>query len=78
MTQTIEALFDGKSLHVKEPLSFAPNTVVRVTVETIETSTNNDFFAACIAANLDDPSDWSENLEEYKNDEQNLNGTAYV
>jgi hypothetical protein len=65
MTRTLEATFDGTSLHLSEALDLEPNTVVRVTIETLDAPLPNDFLSVCLAANLDGPTDWSENLEEY-------------
>ena len=65
MTVTIEATFDGTSLQLNEPLDLKPNTLVRVTIETLDSPNPSDFLAVFLAANLDGPADWSENLEEY-------------
>jgi hypothetical protein len=65
MTQTVEAIFDGKLLHPNEALDLEPNTIVRLTIETVDVPQTADFLAVCLAANLDGPSDWSENLEHY-------------
>jgi hypothetical protein len=37
MTKTFDAIFDGKVLRPENPLDVAPNTRVRVTIETTET-----------------------------------------
>jgi len=39
MVKTIEAVFDGKVLRPEDPLALEPNTRVRITVETMESST---------------------------------------
>ncbi|BDI32424.1 hypothetical protein CCAX7_44750 [Capsulimonas corticalis] len=66
MTRTLNATFDGaSSLKLDEQLDLAPNTIVRVTIETVDVPAANDFLAVCLAANLDGPEDWSENLEHY-------------
>jgi hypothetical protein len=65
MTRTLDATFDGTALQFNETLDIEPNTLVRVTIETVDTPSPSDFLAVCLAANLDGPSDWSENLEEY-------------
>ncbi|MEO7718279.1 MAG: hypothetical protein ABIY70_18925 [Capsulimonas sp.] len=66
MTRTLNATFDGaSSLKLDEQLDLAPNTVVRVTIETVDAPAANDFLAICLGANLDGPADWSENLEHY-------------
>ncbi len=36
MTKTVEAIFDGQVLRLKEPLDLEPNTVVQVTINTVE------------------------------------------
>jgi hypothetical protein len=38
MTRTLEATFDGEVLLLDEPLDLEPNTRVRVTIETCETT----------------------------------------
>jgi hypothetical protein len=38
MTKTIEAVFDGETLRPDEPLGLAPNTRVRLTIETPSSS----------------------------------------
>ena len=59
-------MFDGaSSLKLDEQLDLAPNTLVRVTIETIEAPANHDFLSVCLSANLEGPADWSENLEQY-------------
>ncbi|MBI5651525.1 MAG: DUF104 domain-containing protein [Chloroflexi bacterium] len=67
MIKTFEALFDGKVFRPREPIFLEPNTQVQIT---IETKTNDDketlsFFDTARALNLDGPTDWSANLEEY-------------
>jgi len=53
MTRTFEAIFDGTLLRFNETLDIAPNTVVRVTIETIDQTMPADFLSVCSAANLD-------------------------
>jgi len=62
MTRILEATFDGTSLRFSEVLDLEPNTIVRVTIETVDPTVPNDFLAVCLAANLDGPRDWSENF----------------
>lgn len=67
MTKTLFATFDGEVLRPEEPLSLAPNTRVRVTIETTEESDAPavSFLRTAQALNLDGPSDWSARIEEY-------------
>jgi len=65
MTLILEAIYDGSVLRPKQPLELAPNTIVKVTVETIGGAYSADFVDACLTANLDGPEDWSENLDNY-------------
>ncbi len=36
MTRTVEAIYDGQVLRLKEPLDLEPNTIVQVTINTVE------------------------------------------
>jgi hypothetical protein len=66
MTKTIKAVFDGKTLRPEEPLELAPNTRVRLTIETpspVEAPVS--FLKTARSLKLDGPADWSANLEEY-------------
>ena len=67
MTTTVFATFDGEVLRPEEPVTLAPNTRVRVTIETtaVEESEPHSFLRKAQALNLDGPPDWSERLEEY-------------
>ena len=66
MTKTIEAVFDGENLRPDEPLELAPNTRVRVTIETPSPSeAPQSFLRTARALCLSGPSDWSANLETY-------------
>jgi hypothetical protein len=66
MTKTIEAVFDGKTLRPDEPLELAPNTRVRLTIETPSPSqAPMSFLRTARSLRLDGPADWSANLEEY-------------
>lgn len=38
--KVLKALFDGTVLHPTEPLELAPNTRVRITIETMPTATD--------------------------------------
>ena len=66
MTKTIEAVFDGVTLHPEEPLELAPNTRVRLTIELpSSTETPTSFLRTARSLKLDGPADWSANLEEH-------------
>jgi hypothetical protein len=66
MTKTIEAVFDGETLRPDEPLELAPNTRVRLTIETLSPShVPMSFLQTARSLGLDGPADWSANLEEY-------------
>lgn len=67
MTRTVNATFDGDVLRTDEPVDLKPNTRVRVTIETVESETEEPMSLLDIAAslNLEGPEDWSERFEEY-------------
>lgn len=67
MTKTVEAIFDGQVLRLKEPLELEPNTVVQVTINTNETEepTPLSFLDTALSLRLEGPPDWSERLEDY-------------
>ncbi|MBC7910190.1 MAG: DUF104 domain-containing protein [Pyrinomonadaceae bacterium] len=67
MTKTLEATFDGKVLHPDEPLELAPDTRVRITIETTDETEKPSvsFLKTARTLNLEGPADWSERFEEY-------------
>jgi hypothetical protein len=67
MTKTIEAVFDGETLRPDEPLELAPNTRVRLTIETASSPCQApmSFLRTALSLRLDGPVDWSARLEEY-------------
>lgn len=67
MTQTLHATFDGHILRPEEAVELAPNTRVRITIETIDSSTpkTGSFLQTAQSLNLEGPSDWSARLEDY-------------
>lgn len=67
MSETIEAVYDGKSLLLAGPLQFPANTRVTVTVEPLRQPTAGEygFLDTALNANLSGPADWSTNLDEY-------------
>lgn len=71
MVQTIDAIFDGKVFQPAEPVALAPNTHVRVTIESLpEPATEGaSFLRTARALRLEGPADWSTRLEEYLDDQ---------
>ena len=74
MTKTLEATYDGEVLRPDEPLELEPQTRVQITIETISDSKEHSqsFLDLAASLNLEGPSDWSENFEQY------LYGTDHV
>jgi len=67
MTRTMTATFDGEVLRPDEPVDLEPNTKVRVTIESVESPSEEpmSLLDTAAALNLEGPSDWSERFEEY-------------
>ena len=69
MGQTVDALYDGRVLLLQQPLSFAPQTRLRVTIEEVLTEPGQtgprSFFEIAKSLNLEGPADWSENVDKY-------------
>ena len=67
MTQTVEAIYDGVVLRPVAALELAPNTRVRLTVESLPPSEakSSSFLSTAKQLNLEGPADWSANLDEY-------------
>ena len=67
MSQTLEAVFDGKVILPDEPIILEPNTRVRVIIEILsETEAKPvSFLRAARSLKLDGPADWSTNLDNY-------------
>jgi hypothetical protein len=67
MVKTIDALFDGTVFHPTEPIALAPNTRVRMTIETVLPAEGQSasFLRTARGLNLDGPPDWSANIDEY-------------
>ena len=67
MNTAIEALFDGTVFRPTKPFTLEPNTRVWITVETEppKQSMKTSFLRTARSLNLDGPSDWSSNLENY-------------
>jgi len=67
MTQTVDAIFDGKVLLPDTELKLEPNTRVRVTVELLRPTPaeQQSFLDTARSLNLEGPVDWSEKLDTY-------------
>ena len=66
MSQTFDAVFDGSVFRPVNAVTLAPNTRVRVTVETLPvTSEETDFLATAESLRFEGPADWSANLDKY-------------
>ena len=66
MVRTIDAVFDGSVFRPSEPVSLDPNTRVQITIETTTPSAEGTpFLQVAAELELEGPSDWSANLDEY-------------
>jgi predicted DNA-binding antitoxin AbrB/MazE fold protein len=65
MNKTVEALFDGTVLKPIEQLELEPNTQVWLIIKTTPPPAPRSFLQTARALNLDGPSDWSANLDDY-------------
>ena len=67
MSQTLEAVFDGKVILPDEPIILEPNTRVRVVIETVAEAETKpvSFLRAARSLKLSGPADWSTNLDSY-------------
>jgi hypothetical protein len=65
---TVNAIYDGKgTIILKEQIPIAPNTAIKVQIleETTRENDNKSFLKTAASLNLDGPSDWSDNFENY-------------
>lgn len=67
MTKTIDATFDGAVFRPSEPIALAPNTPVRLTVETVSAGPTKgaSFLKTAKSLNLQGPPDWAANIDKY-------------
>jgi hypothetical protein len=72
MTVTIEATFDGSVFRPTEPLSLAPNTPVRLTIEPLPSKPIQpaSFLRTARSLHLEGPPDWACNLDKYLYEEE--------
>ena len=76
MSQTLDAVFDGKVILPDEPITLEPNTRIRVIIETVaETGAKPvSFLRAARSLKLNGPADWSTNLDSYLYAEETQRG----
>lgn len=75
MTTTIEATFDGEVFRPSHPVVLAPNTAVKLTVESVgpqpaaesspKTGEPYSFFDTLKSIRIEGPPDWSANVDKY-------------
>jgi predicted DNA-binding antitoxin AbrB/MazE fold protein len=68
VSQTIEAVFDGMTLHPVEPLTLEEGTRVRLTIEIVPANTEpkkRSFLQTAKSLQLEGAPDWSVNLDHY-------------
>lgn len=67
MATTIEAVFDGQVLRLDQPLTLAPNTRVRITIEAVEPAppAGASFLRTARTLNLAGPADFATNIDAY-------------
>lgn len=66
MTQTLDATFDGHVLRPDQPVELAPNTRVRITIETVDSPPKTaSFLHTARSLKLQGPPDWSDHFEDY-------------
>jgi hypothetical protein len=67
MSQTVEAVFDGSVLRPQSALDLKPNTRVRLTLEVLPVSRDEQasFLRTARSLELSGPADWSSNLDDY-------------
>ena len=74
MSKTLEATFDGDVFRPDHPVALDPNTRVRITIETPESTAQvpESFLRVARSLNLDGPPDWSSRLDDYLYGEKKL------
>jgi hypothetical protein len=68
MSQQLEAIFDGTSLQLQEPLNLEIGTRVRIIVESIEpieSTQPKTFLQTARSLQLQGEPDWSEQIDQY-------------
>jgi hypothetical protein len=64
MATTIEATFDGQVFRPSGPISLPPNTVVRITIESLP-DVPPSFLKTARSLSLEGPTDWARKLDSY-------------
>ncbi|MDZ4656554.1 MAG: hypothetical protein SH868_03130 [Bythopirellula sp.] len=72
MSTIVEATFDGNVFHPTSEVPLLPNTIVRLTVETMPPNMcgSTSFLKTARELNLEGPADWSSNLDQYLYDKE--------
>jgi Uncharacterized protein conserved in archaea len=68
MEKTVDATFDGEVFRPDEPVDLEPNTKVRLQLEVKKKKKPGKpyaFLDYLMSLNMDGPSDWSTNLDDY-------------
>ena len=67
MVKKFDAVFDGAVFRPMEAVALAPNTRIRVTIETVLPAEDAapSFLRTASALRIDGPPDWSANIDEY-------------
>jgi len=67
VSTTIDATFDGNVFRPAEPVSLAPNTPVRLTIQTLPVKSDKgaSFLRTARSLNLEGPPDWASQLDKY-------------
>ena len=67
MTTTIEATFDGSVFRPVGPVSLAPNTPVRLTIQSLPSAPHKppSFLRIARSLKLEGPPDWASQLDKY-------------
>ncbi|MBW4667066.1 MAG: hypothetical protein KME60_06370 [Cyanomargarita calcarea GSE-NOS-MK-12-04C] len=65
--EKISAIFDGRVFRPDQAIPLAPNTRVRLTIETLPSDGEEpvSFLLTARSLNLQGPSDWSANIDKY-------------
>ncbi|MCC6501224.1 MAG: DUF104 domain-containing protein [Anaerolineales bacterium] len=77
VTQTVEAIYDGKVLRPKKRLAIKPNTPVQLTIRAVEPKTKKKKSALKVIESLkvDAPANWSEDIETYLQAQKRSHGS---
>jgi predicted DNA-binding antitoxin AbrB/MazE fold protein len=67
MDTIIEATFDGSVFHPADAVPLKPNTMVRLTIQSLPSSgkTGSSFLKTARQLELQGPPDWASNLDHY-------------